>query len=88
MRKVQSIRLKPGFSLFLKIIGIVLCILLGIFLFYRKEISDLTKLGYSEKSSNIILFSYKKDYVLSIGENKTLNKAFESKYFNENYIDN
>ena len=88
MRKVQSIRLKPKFSFFLKFVGVVLCIVLGVFLFYRKQISDLTKLGYSEKASNIILFSYMKDYVISIGENKTLNKAFESELFNEKYIDN
>ena len=86
MRKVKSIKLKPGFVFILKFIGIIACILLGVFIFYTKQINDLTKLGYSKEASKKILFSWKKDYVLSIGENKTLNAAFESEYFNEKYI--
>ncbi len=86
MKKVKSIKLKPKFAGVLKVIGIVLCIFLAIFLFYRKQINDLKKIGYSEVSSNNILFSFKKDEVLSYGENKTLNVAFESRHFNEKYI--
>lgn len=86
MKKVKSIKLKPKFAGVLKVIGIVLCIFLAIFLFYRKQINDLKKIGYSEVSSNNILFSFKKDEVLSYGENKTLNAAFESRHFNEKYI--
>lgn len=86
MKKVKSIKLKPKFAGVLKVIGIVLCIFLAIFLFYRKQINDLKKIGYSEVSSNNILFSFKKEEVLSYGENKTLNAAFESRHFNEKYI--
>lgn len=86
MKKVKSIKLKPKFAGVLKVIGIVLCIFLAIFLFYRKQINDLKKIGYSEVSSNNILFSFRKDEVLSYGENKTLNAAFESRHFNEKYI--
>lgn len=64
-----------------------MCAFLGIFLFYLKEVHDLTKLGYSKKASHNILFSFHKDYVLSVGENRTLNKAFESDCFKEKYID-
>ena len=88
MRKVKRIRLKPKFVSLLKFLGIVICILLGIFIFYRKQINDLKKIGYSDKSSNNILFSLKKDYIVSIGENKTLNEAFQSDDFNEEYLDN
>ena len=65
-----------------------MCVILGIFIFYRVQISDLTKLGYSEEASNKILFSKNKSKVMSIGENKTLNYAFESDDFNELYLDN
>ena len=74
--------------LVLKVIGVVLCIFLAIFIFYRKQINDLKKIGYSEKASNTILFSFRKDEVLSYGESKTLNAAFESEFFNEKYIKN
>jgi len=87
LKKIKSIKLKKRYINILKFIGILLCILLGIFIFYRKEIADLTKYGYSEEASRNILFAFKKDYVLSKGENKTLNAAFESKYFNEKYLD-
>ena len=86
MRKIKSIKLKGKYINIFKFIGVLLCILLGIFLFYKKEISDLTKYGYSEEASRNILFAFKKDYVLSKGENKTLNAAFESKYYNEKYL--
>ena len=35
------------------------------FIFYSKQISSLTKFGYSKEASKNILFSFKKDYVLS-----------------------
>lgn len=88
MKKVKNIKLKPKFAGVLKVIGIVLCILLAIFLFYRKQINDLKKYGYSEEASNKILFSFKKDEVLKYGENKTLNAAFESEDYDENNIKN
>ena len=87
MKKVRKITLKSPFSKVLKIIGILLCIGLGIFLFYEKQIHDLTKLEYSRKASQNILFSFKKDYVLSVGKNATLNCAFESTDYLEEYLD-
>lgn len=87
MKKVRKITLKPGFSNLLRIIGIILCIGLGIFLFYEKQIHDLTRLEYSRKASQKILFSFKKDYILSVGENATLNRAFEGEDFLEEYLD-
>ena len=87
MRKIKSIKLKPGVVFFLKFIGVILCILLGLFVFYSKQISDLTKIGYSKEASKKILFSWKKDYVISVGENKTLNAAFTSADYDENNLD-
>lgn len=83
MKKVKRIKLKEKYIGIIKVIGIILCILLGIYIFYSKEISSLTRLGYSKKASKNILFSLKKDYVLSKGDNKTLNAAFESSDYNE-----
>ncbi len=88
MEKVKKIKLKVRYVKFLKFIGIILCILLGLFIFYMREINLLGKIGYSKEASKNILFSFNKEYVLSVGENKTLNRAFESKDFNEKYLDN
>ena len=86
--KKTKVKVKPKALKVLKIIGVILCLLLGIFIFYLKQIKDLKSLGYSEKASNKILFSYKKDYVMSIGKNETLNKAFESDDYIEENLDN
>ena len=83
----KKIKIKPKALNVLKIVGVILCILLGLFLFYLKQINDLTKLGYSKEASKNILFSFKKDYVMSIGENKTVNKAFESEDYIEDNLD-
>lgn len=83
----KRIKVKPKALKILRIIGVILCILLGVFLFYLKQINDLKSLGYSTKASNNILFSFKKDYVMSIGKNKTLNKAFESDDYIEENLD-
>lgn len=68
--------------------GVILCIILGIFIYYKKQIYDLCKIGYSEIASKNILFSKNKDYILKIGENKTLNKAFENDNLKLDYLDN
>ena len=83
-------KLKPkkGLKIVLYILGTILALVVGAFLFYLYLRKDLTDLGYSVKASDEILFSMKKTYVEEIGENKTLNAAFESKYYKEKYLDN
>lgn len=88
LEKVKKIRLKAGYIKFLKVLGVIFCILLGLYIFYARQISLLGKIGYSKEASKNILFSFNKEYVLSVGENKTLNRAFESKDYNEKYMDN
>ena len=88
MKKIKNVKVKPKFALLLKVVCFILCILLGSFIFYSKQISQLTSLNYSKKASRKILFSRNKDFVLGVGENKTLNKAFESDDFDEKYLDN
>lgn len=87
MRKVSKIRLKPKFKIILQIFGSIFCVFLGLFLFYSKQIYDLKKIGYSKKASHEILFSLKKDYVLSVGKNESLNAAFESSSYKEENLD-
>ena len=87
MKKIKSVHVKPVFAKVLKIVGIILFIFLAIFIFYRVQISDLKKIGYSEEASNRILFSKNKSKVMSIGESKTLNSAFESEHFVDKNID-
>lgn len=88
MRKVEKLKLKKPYVVLLKILGFIFFVLLVLFIIYNKQINDITDLNYSKEASKNILFSLKKDYVLAVGENKTLNKAFESDKFNEEYLDN
>ncbi len=85
-----KIKLKPkkGLKIVLYIIGIVITIIIGTCLFYLYLRKGLTDLGYSTKASDEIILSMKKTYVEEIGENKTLNAAFESKDYKEKYLDN
>ena len=80
--------MKPWLYTTLKIVGVILFIFLCVFAFYRSQINSIKKMDYSEKASNKILFTGKKDYVKSVGKNKTLNAAFESEIYKEKYLDN
>lgn len=84
---MKKVRLKGKYVSILKFIGVIACILLGIFLFYLKQIHDLEEIGYSKESSKNILFSLKKDYVLSVGKNESLNAAFSSPFYDEANLD-
>ena len=88
MRRVEKLKLRKPYVILLKIIGFIFFVLLVLFIIYTKQIHDLTKLNYSKEASKNILYLLKKDYVLAVGENKTLNKAFESDKYNEKYLDN
>ena len=83
----RKLRLKDPYIIILKVLGIILLILLGLFIFYRYQISSLLKLDYSEEACKNILFSFKKKDVLAIGKNKTLNAAFESVDYKEKNFD-
>ena len=83
----KKFKLKKPFIKVLKVIGIILGIILGLFLFYRSQINELKELGYSEKAAQNILMKMKKEDVLALGENKTLNKAFESEDYKEKNFD-
>ena len=83
----RKFRLKKSVVQKLKIVGVIFAIIIVIFFFYSSQISSLTRLGYSKEAARNILFQFKKEYVLSVGENKTLNAAFESDDYKEKYLD-
>lgn len=83
----KKFKLKKSIIKKLRVAGVVLAIILAVFLFYRTQINSLKELGYSERASKNILFQFKKKYVLEVGENKTLNAAFESRDYDEKYLD-
>ena len=82
----KRLKLKEPYLSILRFIGFLLLALVALFLFYRHEVNGIKKLGYSEKSSNKILFSFYRKYVNSINYSKTLDKAYSSKYFKEKYM--
>ncbi len=88
MDKVKKIRLKPKAVKILKVIGTVVLVCLFLLIIYFYNIGQLKNLGYSDLASRNILLKFKKKYVLSIGENKTLNAAFESSDYDEDNLDN
>ena len=73
MKKIKSVHVKPKFAAVLKVVGFLLLLFLGIFIYYRVQINDLKELGYSEKASNAILFSKNKRKVMDYGE-KEINR--------------
>lgn len=85
MRK--KFKLKNSVLQKLKVLGVVFAVVLGIFCIYSYQIHGLTRLGYSKEASRKILFQFKKKYVLSVGENKTLNAAFESSAYKEENLE-
>lgn len=87
MIKKKKMRLKRPVIVTAKIAGIVLVICCALFLFYTQQINQLVSIGYSKEASKNIFWRWKKDYVLSIGENKTLNAAFESEDYLEDNLD-
>lgn len=87
MATKRKLKLKSPVISFLKVIGVIFSILLGVFVFYRIQVNDLKKIGYSEKASKNILLKMKKEDVLDVGKNKTLNKAFESDQYKEKNFD-
>lgn len=68
------------------IIGIILAIII-LLSFYFNKVNELKSLGYSEEAATNIVFKFKYSYVRNIGENKTLNAAFESEDYKEENLD-
>ena len=87
-QKKVKLKLKSNAKKPLMIIGVILLVIVIFLVFYFNRIGELKSLGYSEKAAKSIIFKFKYSYVMNIGENKTLNAAFESGDYNEDNIDN
>lgn len=86
MTTKKKFKLKPEVEKILKITGIIIGIIIVLFIFYRSNINDLKRIGYSEEASKNILLKFKKKEVIHLGKNKTLNRAFESNdYIDKNF---
>lgn len=86
--KKVKLKLKPNVVKYLKVIGVLLLIFLVCFIFYQKQISNITDLGYSEIAAKKILFDEDKEYILTVKENKTLNAALETDFYKAKYLKN
>ena len=87
MSQKKVLKMRPGTKKATKIIVAVLVLIIAIFSFYFYRKIKLENIGYSSKASNSIIFKFKYDYALSNPNNKTLNKAFESKDYKEKNLD-
>ena len=85
-RKIK-LKLKSNVKKPLLVIAIIILILILILFFYFNRIGELKNLGYSESAAKKIIFKFKYSYVMDIGENKTLNAAFESDDYKEENLD-
>ena len=85
-RKIK-LKLKSNVKKPLLVIAIIILILILILFFYCNRIGELKNLGYSESAAKKIIFKFKYSYVMDIGENKTLNAAFESDDYKEENLD-
>lgn len=74
----KKYKLKSHVAFYLKIFLGVLTFVICFFVYYSININSLMDLSYSKEASKAILSEFKKSYVMEIGENKTLNAAFES----------
>lgn len=81
--KIKKLKLKKEVTNVGKYILIGLVILIAIFIFLFTKKLNLQKLGYSKKASSVIVRKFKWNKVSEIGENKTLNAAFESSAYKE-----
>ena len=87
MAKVKKLRLKKPIVVTIKLISFLIFIGCCFLIYYNMQIKSLTSLGYSEVASKNILRTMKKDFVIQMGENKTLNAAFESDDYVEDNLD-
>ncbi len=72
-------KLKPSVLKKLKVAGIVIAVFLVVFSYINSEKNSLKKLGYSNQAISSIVQKWQIGAVKEIGENKTVNAAFESK---------
>ena len=88
MTKKRKLKLKSSARKPLVIISAIVVVIIIILAFYFNRVGELKNLGYSEEAAKSIIFKFKYSYIMDIGENKTLNAAFESDDYIEENLDN
>lgn len=83
MAQKKQLRLKKGAKRSFTIIVVLFIIVIGICIFFTSQTNQLKKLGYSNRAIKTIMKELKWNDVIAIGENKTVNAAFESKDYQE-----
>lgn len=87
LKRRKRLKLKRKYVILLKILGFIILIGLAFLCFNFYQISQLKRIGYSSEASKNILLKSKKEFVINIGENKLLNAAFESDFYDEDNLD-
>ena len=87
MAQKKVLKMKPTTKKVTKILIVILVIFISILTFYFYRKIKLENIGYSSSASRNIIFKFKYDYALNNPNNKTLNKAFESKDYKEKNLD-
>lgn len=87
MAKKRRLKLKRPVVGFLRVLLVIFIFFVGVFCFYMYQVRSITKIGYDYEAATNILLLGKKDYIKNTNYNKTLNAAFQSKYFDEDNID-
>ena len=81
--KLRKEALKP-----LAIVGGILLLIIVVIIFIGGRINKLENLGYSKDASIAIIKKGKYNEVMDLGENKTLNLAFESVDYKDKNFEN
>ena len=87
MSQKKVLKMKPGAKKITKIVVSILVVLVLVFGFYFYRKIKLEGIGYSSTASRNIILKFKYDYAVSNPNNKTLNRAFESKDYVEKNLD-
>ena len=83
----KKLKLKAPYMKVVKILGVLFVLIVAFFIFLTSEKNSLRKLGYSEKAISSIVTKWQIGKVKEIGENKTVNAAFESEYYQQKNLE-
>ncbi len=83
----KKLKLKAPYMKVVKILGVLFVLIVAFFIFLTSEKNSLRKLGYSKKAISSIVSKWQIGKVKEIGENKTVNAAFESEYYQQKNLE-
>lgn len=83
----KKLKLKAPYMKVVKILGVLFVLIVAFFIFLTSEKNSLRKLGYSKKAISSIVSKWQIGKVKEIGQNKTVNAAFESEYYQQKNLE-